>query len=560
MSPIARKITMGSALSLSLAGAAPAQNVQNDAPYSVGPTSVVASLIPLVLAGVIVFGGAGTASAATSDEDSFSMATVTASILRAAVSYGRIVADIRYGALETDSGRGAMVLRDLEIKGIGKNANCSVTLGKLEVSGLSFWGAEDARSRLDMSDLAIANNCFGPDAAMIAMVTGANAIPLETLVIDIHQVSGSGAMNIGIEARSPGIAAISGHADFDYVTFSMPDALTEIMAQSDPYSTAQPTFDANGNLIEGGLGEPKAGLRGILRAADLSVENLGLWERMKPLIPPDATSPAAMNELVTAEPGTELHNVQQAFADALQNFIAEPGRVTAELRPAQPVSFETTGWTGPEDALAVLKPVFSNALPTPPVTLIAAPDGGGDALALGLALAEGRGLPQNSRRAIEVLSPLDDNPEALLTIARLSAQTDLADAYAHAQKAAALGSRGAPAALDRIEARLPTVDLLAAQAPADTALPAEVFASVPALRSAAIAYAEGKGVPRSYVLARRLAASAAAAGDGQAISLIARLDGRFGADADWIAARDAAADLAMQDWTGQQLAARFAAQ
>lgn len=206
-----------------------------------------------------------------------------------------------------------------------------------------------------------------------------------------------------------------------------------------------------------------------------------------------------------------------------------------------------------------LQPVFTNARPTPPLPLIAAPDSLDDPLALGLALAEGRGLPQNSRRAIEVLSPLEDNAEAMLTVARLSTDTDPASAYAHAQKAAVLGDRSAPAALDRIEGRIATADLLAAQAPADLDVPADAFDTVAKLRDLAYAYAEGKGVPRSYLLARRLAGSAAAAGDGQAASLIARLDSRFGDDADWIAARDAAADQALEDWTAQDLAARFSA-
>lgn len=563
MSPIARNIASGTALSLAMAGAAPAQTAQDYDSYSGGSILSMMNLMPLVLAGAIVLGGASAGTAASSEDSTLSMATVTATLLRAGVGYGRIVSDIQYGSLETDSARGAVVLRDLRVSGIGEYANCKVSLGKLEISGLTFWGGEDMRSRFEASDLTIANNCFGPNAAMIGMVTGGDTIPLDTLVINAHQVSGSGALNLDIEAQSPDIAAISANADFDYITFSMPGLLKEMAQQSDPYGYEEPTFDQNGNLVEPGMEgspEPEAGLRGILRSAHVSVENRGLWERLLPLMPPDMTSPEAVQGVITAEPGTELHAAQEALAGALRNFIAEPGVVTVELRPGQPVAFETTEWEGPEDGLALLKPVFSNALPTPPLALIAAPDGGDDPLALGLALADGRGVPQNSRRAIELLSPLEDNADAMLAVARLTAATDLAGAYAHAQKAALLGGTGAPAALDGIERQLATADLLAAQPVADTAVPEDSFATVPALRNAALAYAEGDGVARSYVLARRLAGSAAAAGDAQAQALIARLDTRFGDDADWIAARDAAADLAMDDWTGLQLAARFAAQ
>ena len=559
MSKIIHAIVSGTALKLSLSGTAAAQSTED---YSSTSGMSVFSLAPLVLAGAIVLGGASSTSAAPTDEPGFSMATVTASLMRAAVGYGRIIADIRYGALETDSQRGAMVLRDLQINGIGEQENCKIGLGKLEISGLSFWGAEEMRSRFEASNLSIATNCFGPDAAMIGMVTGGDTIPLETLVIDVHQVAGTGAASLDIEAVSPGIASISGNADFDYITMSMPGLLKELKAEAnDPYGL-EPTFDENGNLTDPENDvrpDPDVGLRATLRAADLTVENLGLWERMQPLLPPDATSPAALQQMVSAEPGTELRNTQEAMVATLQNFLEQPGRVTVEIRPEQPIAIDTISWKSNEDAVATLKPRFSNALPTPPVALIAGPEGD-DPLALGLALANGQGVPQNSRRAIELLSPLEDNAEALLTVARLTAAADLPGAYAHAQKAAALGDQAAPAALDRIEAKLATADLLAAQPAADTAVAEDSFASVPALRNAAIAYAEGKGVPRSYVLARRLAGSAAAAGDGRSEALIASLDRRFGDDPDWIAARDTAADLAMDDWTGQQLATRFAGQ
>lgn len=563
MSSIARKIASGTALSMIMAGTASAQtDPAYRAPLDDAAGTINAiSFLPLALLTAIVMGGAGAASAAGDEGQGFSAATVAEALARVAVSYGRVVADIRYGALETDSTRGSLVMRDLQIDGIGDYENCSITLGKLEVSGLSFWGAEDLRSRFEASDLAIATNCFGPNAAMIGMVTGGPTIPLESLVIDARQISGSGAATFDIEAVSPSIARIEGSADFAYVALSMPGLLEEISGQSNPYDVNDPTFDKDGNLIQPGMGpsQPEAGLRGQLRAAHLTAENLGLWERLKPLMPPDMIGPEAVQGVVTAEPGTELRTTEEALAGVLTNFIAQPGLVTAEIRPGEPITFDTTRWLTPEEAVVQLQPIFSNALPTPPLPLIAAPDSLDDPLALGLALAEGRGLPQNSRRAIEVLSPLEDNAEAMLTVARLSTDTDPASAYAHAQKAAVLGDSSAPAALDRIEGRIATADLLAAQAPADSDVPADTFDTVAKLRDLAYAYAEGKGVPRSYLLARRLAGSAAAAGDGQAASLIARLDSRFGDDADWIAARDAAADQALEDWTAQDLAARFAA-
>ncbi|MBP6678088.1 MAG: sel1 repeat family protein [Paracoccus sp.] len=492
----------------------------------------------------------------------FSPANIVGGLLRGVVSYGRMVADIRYGALEVDGLRGGLTLRDLQIAGVGKHERCRIDLGLIHVSGLTFWAEEESQVHIDLSDLAIANNCFGPDAAMIGMITGADSIPLETLSINLSQSSGSGAVTADIEAISPGIARIEGSVDFDYVSLFSPD-LIEKLAQKPNYGElVPPTFDQDGNMIppeDDPAGEPQFGLRGTLSAGHLSVENLGLWERIQPLLPPDATNPQALQALVTAPPGSKLNDAQRALASTLEGFMANPGRVTAEIRPPAPVSFDTTRWTTPEDALALFPLVFTNALPTPPVALIADTSDAADARALGLALADGHGVPQNTRRAIELLEPLSEDPEVVLVLARLLAGSDPAAGYAHALRAAAMGVPGAPATLDRIEAQLPTKALLAAQAPADDELPATVFDSVTALRDAAQSHERGDGARRSYALAWRLAAAAAATGDSAAKAIMTRLDNRFGADPDWIQTRDAAADLAVDDWTSHDLASRLAA-
>lgn len=376
----------------------------------------------------------------------FSPANIVGGLLRGAISYGRMVADIRYGALEVDGLRGGLTLRDLQIAGVGKYERCRIDLGRMHVSGLTFWAEEESQVHIDLADLAVANNCFGPEAAMIGMITGTDSIPLEALSINVSQSSGSAALTADIEAISPGIARIEGSVDFDYVSLFSPD-LIEKLAQEQSYGEyTPPTFDQDGNMIpseDEPVGEPQFGLRGILTAGHVSVEDLGLWQRIQPLLPPDATNPQALQALVTAPPGSKLNEAQTALAAALEGFIANPGRLTAEIRPAAPVSFDSTLWTTPEDALALLPLVFTNARPTPPAALIADPAEATDARALGLALAEGRGVPQNTRRAIELLSPLSEDPEVMLVLADLLAGSDPAAGYAHALNAAAMGVPGA---------------------------------------------------------------------------------------------------------------------
>lgn len=496
----------------------------------------------------------------TPDTSVFAPANIIGGLLRAGVSYARMVADIRYGTLEVDARRGAIMLRDLKIAGIGDQSRCQISLGRAQISGITFWATEDMRGRIEASDLKIANNCFGPQAAMIGMVTGSDLIPLERLAIDWHQVSGSGAMQLDVEAVSPDIARIQGNLDFDYLSFYIPDALKKLADQSDPYDYGNygQNDDDQADPFAPKDTPPEMGVRGTLRTAHVSVENLGVWERLTPILPPDATDPQAIDAMVTAEPGTPLRATQEGLAAALKGFVAQPGTITAELRPEAPVDFDSRGWNNPEDVIAYFAPVFTNAAARPPVALIADPSAAGDARSLGLALARGEGVPTNHRRAIGLLSPLKGDAEVSLALASMIAEVDPVAAYPHAMAAARLDAPGAPAMLDRIESKLPTFALLAAQQPASAPLNDEDFASVQALRDAALAREQGDGVPRSYALAWRLAASAAAAGDGAAQALMARLNARFGAEPTWITAREAAADAAMADWTTRKLGTALA--
>ncbi|WP_299908105.1 hypothetical protein [uncultured Paracoccus sp.] len=482
----------------------------------------------------------------------FSAEGVIGGITRLIVSYGRMFADLRYGALAVDGPRGTLVMRDLEIAGQGKYQTCRVSLDRLQVSGLSLWAQEEAATRLDLSGVAIATQCFGMNGAMIAAVIDDDMIRLDAVSLDARQSAGSGSLAMDIEAIAPGLARIEGSADFAYVSMFIPEFFERIAGgNSDPADSSDDTAPEMAD------GPPEMGVRGRLRAAHLSLEDLGGWEKLRPILPPQATSPEGLQALVTAEPGTPQQAFQQALADALKAFVAEPGRLTAEIRPAAPVAFETSDWTGPDEALTVFAPVLTNALPTPPLALVANPDDASDPRALGLALAEGKGLPRNPRRAIELLTPLQKEGEIALALAGLKADSDPRAAYTHAMTAAGQGVAGSMAELDRIEARLKTDQLIAAQPGVSTALPDAAFASVVSLRDAALAQEQGDGTPRSYALALRLAGSAAAAGDGPSEALLARLEGRFAGDPAWEELRAAAADQALADWRGMGLAARF---
>lgn len=486
----------------------------------------------------------GPAMAQTQPQPSiFAPANVYGGIVRLIVSYARIVADITYGGLDIDAPRGVLTMRDLTIAGMGPNKQCTVTLGRIRLDGLSFWMAEDTQSRLDASDITVATTCFGHQAPVIAMVAGGDRIQISDLSIETVQSVGSGATALSFQIISPTIARIEGSADFDYFSPFSPDFFQNLGQTPDYGAGSKPDFGVYGKLL----------------AAHLSVENLGLWERIQPMIPPDMITPAAIDAAMQANPATTNPVLNRQLAAALKSFVANPGRITAQIRPAQPVVIDTTTWATPQDALAVLQPAILNAPPTPPLALIADPADQSDPRAMGLAFATGKGVPQNAERAITLLTPLQDDAEVALALADLTAQRDPAASYQHALRAALAKAPGAAAALDRAEARLPTADLFKAQPPADEDLPDTAFASVIGLRDQARAYEDGQGVPRSYALAWRLGSLAAAAGDGPSQLLLKRIDARFGADPAWIKLREAASDQALEDWSDQNLGTRLAA-
>lgn len=520
---------------------------------------------------------------------------VVAGLLRASVSYARMVADVTYGALTVDAERGGVMLRDLSVTVPGPAA-CRVTVGQLALPPVAFLPAERGGGHLVASDVAVGTNCFGANSAMIAGLIGRDSITLSDLSVEVQNVTGSGATQLAIAATSPDLARIEGSASFDYLALTAPKLLEQLRreASTDPDSTdpdsaatdmpdpdmpdpdsdpdrADTDPDASGDVqaqtgtADGDSAPSSAdmGLRGTLRAAHLTLEDHGLLGRLKPILPPQATDPDEVRAALGPDTETDaaVAAIQSAFADAAARFMVDGGRITAEIRPEQPISFDSTAWDSPEAALVAVQPRFANAGPTPSARLLAAPVGtaASDAKTLGLALARGTGIPQNRRAAIATLTPLANDPEVALALAELRMADDPMAAYGQALSAAAAGAPGAPAALDAMEAQLSTEQILRAQPPADVALPDTAFASVAALRDAARDAEAGTGAPRSYGRALRLALPAAAAGDVSAQALIDRLDARFGADRGWRVLRDTVSDIAMADWQRMNLPATLSA-
>lgn len=499
--------------------------------------------------------GTGSAALAAPNSDSFfTMPNLATGIIRTFVPTLRSFADIRYGSLEvTGSGKG-IVMRDLHVTDIYGLDNCTVTIRELNIPSLALFPSEVTNSGLEASDVNFGTACLGRQGMMAAAMLGRETITLSDLSLQARQVTGSGETRFSFHLTSPEVAHIQGNADLAYFSFTMSPPGLEL-GDADHGEWPPTGFEAQDPLPP----TPPFGVRGTLRGADVTVENLGLWQRIQPMLPMDVTVPGAFDVLVSAPEGSVQRGFQQETAQSLTAFSANPENavLSVEIRPPSPVPFNSHQLQTPEDIVATFAPRVQNRLPGPTVELISDPSDSPNPRDVGIALAKGEGVPRNSKRALELLEPWANESDIALILAELLQQSAPDQAYRHALNAAQQGASAAPSMLDRLEADLPLETWAKLQPAANSALPEQAFASVPALRALAYAYAEGAGQPRSYALAWRLASLAAATGDNEARFLQERLDNRFAGDATWAEMRDIAADQALKDWVDQNLAQRF---
>ncbi|MDN5567243.1 MAG: hypothetical protein L0G27_00580, partial [Paracoccus sp. (in: a-proteobacteria)] len=185
-------------------------------------------LLPFALAASIVSLPMPSQAEFSEDFSIFSPAGFAGMVVRSAVSYGRLIADIRYDSLEVDPERGALLLRGLAIKGLGSYSDCRIALESLELGGLSLRSYETTKGSLTARELSVANNCFGTNAAMIGIATGGPTINISTLDISGLQTTGSGRTEIEFALESPGIARITAMGSFDYFSLSSPEFLRQL--------------------------------------------------------------------------------------------------------------------------------------------------------------------------------------------------------------------------------------------------------------------------------------------------------------------------------------------
>ena len=279
-----------------------------------------------------------------------------------------------------------------------------------------------------------------------------------------------------------------------------------------------------------------------------------------------------------------LTATERRFIDDLMEhvagFVRAPGEITIEAQlPEGGIVLEPEVYERPEELLQALAPDARTAPLAQSELLdagiLARLDSGDvsttERLTVARALLTGSGVPRAEALVPEILSPLVEGggaeaAEAALLTAQAQAGTDPAAAYRNTLTASAGRQPGAIAMLDRLEERLTTMQVIAAQ---DAHLQVQGAAAdlppgdeIRAVRAQALAYFTGLGAPRSYRQAYYFALIAEAAGDIGARPLREDIENRFenrGAEvsAAWTGLRSEIQTRALTDWIERDLADRY---
>jgi len=353
--------------------------------------------------------------------------------------------------------------------------------------------------------------------------------------------------------------------------------------------------------LEAGEMSPEMGPVARLHSAELSFDNRGVWERVKPFLESQFEGDLSVVPLMVSEmmrqaladpatgPSPEVNALADNVSGEIARFLNAQDRVVIIAEPEGGVLLREELFDDPAAMIAAFQPRVAAVSGTrasilAPEQLSAALGGGGgldDAgrLAAGRALITGVGAPKAPAEGRALLAPLAQagNPAAAALVAEaMAAAGETRAAYAMALRAAAGGAPGAIGLVDTLEGQLGVGDLLAAQSEVmsgwsgngawgESIAAAQASGDVLGLRSLAFDASVGHEMPRNYPEAYFLASLAAAAGDRGAAALRDRLDARFTDDAGaaepaWSSASGTAASRALAAWTDGGLAARLTAQ
>lgn len=489
--------------------------------------------------------------------DVFTAEAIGTALLNSALSWARLLADIRYDQASMDPVAMRAVLTGVEISPLIPDmppGACLIFAQRLTLNGTPLDRLTEGRFRVVLDGARMGAGCLPLEAANMLRGIGFRQIAAGRVELDYAYDYASGGAQVTLVADIDKLADLNVSADLDYVSYRM-DFIREEPAMA---------FD--------------------LRRAELSLRDRGGWSILRRFLPPNLRDKGALGPVVEGgvtqmlteanRPGQSLTEAQTAFAaraGKIAGSFAKDGTVFVATRVSgRSVRLDERSARQFQKLFAALNPVIARRAPgtaraVPVAALNAALSGGGetnpeDAFALGRALITGIGAPRNIGAGLKLLGPLAraGNTQASLLIARAVETTRPDDAYAHALRAAAANRPGALALLDRIERALPYAAVISKQNGLMGPFDETLYGDLPAMRQAARAYLVGIQRPRAWRAAYYWASMAAAAGDTASAALrdditeTLRLRGDAAA---WAAEAEVLENAVLNDWVNRDLPA-----
>lgn len=472
--------------------------------------------------------------------------------------------DLTYGSISASALTGSVTLTDIKAWPLVDwevDEACSVTIDRLTLATVPLDELDLIRIKAQATGATATPDCLPPVARDGAAMLGIDTIALSRLTLDMEYRVSTAAATSHFYALADGLAALSVNSDFDYVWFDG----SRRMDNPDPVV--------------------------FLNSASARVENLGAWEKLAPLIPPEMTDAAQFGPMIdglligmfnldpAAPQSAPMAELSASMKEGWSAFLTDPRSLVLETGFPHDAGryLNLKDWERDLDALLTdLEPRIA-LRPQParsmlPVALVSkaldAPDTLSEAerVTIGTAFATGIGAPRDLASAETLLGPAVDagNGVAALVLARAVETRDPEKAYELALLAAESGTEGAAGVLDRVEAALPFARVLELQGVLVEGIehPVEALEQLTSVRDEASKRMTGKGRTRSYEIAALWAIIGSAAGDQECAGILAEIDEKVrlaGPDAAevWAAQEANAVELARGAWVGFDLPSSF---
>ncbi|MDF1716013.1 MAG: hypothetical protein P1U75_04975 [Antarcticimicrobium sp.] len=477
--------------------------------------------------------------------------------MHSVMTWARLLADIRYDQLSVDPVAARATLTGIEIvpliPGLPVDA-CRITAARVTINGNPLDRIGAGRLRLVLDGMDIAAGCLPPEGANMLRGMGFATLHAPWAELDLLYDHASGGVRARLSADFDRLASLNLSADLDYVSYRM------------DFETEEPVVAAD------------------LTHAELVLRDLGAWTLAQNFLPPELKQPGALGPVIAgavAQAMAGANGPEMPASEKQRGFATQAGTVAAGFAPGGRVVLSTSIADGPfrldEASVESFRALFDalnpqvGARPTAlqvalPVAALQAAlnaeEPPADALAFGRALMTGIGAPRNPAQGLKLLLPLAraGNTEASLLIARGVAESQPANAYAHALRAAATNRPGALAILDRIERDLPYAQVIEAQNVLMAGPEDALYGDLAAMRAAARDFLTGAGRPRSWRAAYYWASMAAAAGDPSGAALRDEITETLrlrGDAAAWAAETESLENGVLRDWMGKDVPARL---